>query len=434
MLVNLAFFLYGRLKAAVAGGLLLLLFANTAAADEYVLAKGDILEFQVLGIPDLRQRAPIGLDGTVLLPLVGVVQAAGRTVSSVRDTIAEQAARKSYPVNGGGGDVWHFVHPEAVVLQVLEHRPIYLNGDVAKPGEQPFRSGMTVRQAIAVAGGYDLARLQMENPILQLTDLKTSHNTLWTRLAAAQIRVARLEAELEDRDEIDSSDLAGAPLPSNMLPAVERLESELFANRVSDHSKEKQAIGVALQHTERRLNLLSERQQNEQTATEEDTLEYERVKKLFEEKLIPITRVNEARRNVLLWSTRTLETFAEAARMERERNDLERNLVSTRDSRQIELLTELRDVMLEIADLEFQLQGNAQKLVYVGALRSELARGGGQSPPEITIVRKVADRVNRISTDEDADLWPGDVVEVKLKIEWLLSASPKSSTTAEQIR
>lgn len=418
-------FLARCLKPAVAGLALLICFGNTAVAEEYLLAKGDVLEFQVLGIPDLRQRSPIGMGGTVLLPLVGAVQAAGRTVSAVRDAVVAQAPQKGYPVRGAGGDVWHFVHPEAVVLQVVEYRPVYLTGDVSNPGEQPFRSGMTVRQAIAVAGGYDLVRLRIDNPILELTDLKTQYNTTRPRLAAAQIRVARLKAELEGRDE------PGLNASAGLLPEIEQVQGELLANRVDDHSKEKQAVRVSLQHTERRLDLLSRRQENEQTATEEDSIELERVRRLYEKGLASVTLLNDARRTVLLWSTRALESFAEAARMERERHDLQRNLVRIEDSRRIELLGELTAAMLDVADLNAQLQGNAEKLVYVGGLRSELARGGRQSPPEITVVRKSADAVDRISANEDTDLWPGDVVEITLNLDWILAPSLRSSIAAE---
>ena len=42
-----------------------------------------------------------------------------------------------------------------------EQRPVYLNGDVSRPGEQRYRLGLTVRQTIALAGGYDIMRFRM---------------------------------------------------------------------------------------------------------------------------------------------------------------------------------------------------------------------------------------------------------------------------------
>jgi polysaccharide export outer membrane protein len=42
-----------------------------------------------------------------------------------------------------------------------EQRPVYLNGDVSRPGEQRYRLGLTVRQAIALAGGYHIMRFRM---------------------------------------------------------------------------------------------------------------------------------------------------------------------------------------------------------------------------------------------------------------------------------
>ena len=48
------------------------------------------------------------------------------------------------------------IAPDAVLVTIAEYRPVYVNGDVTKPGEQTFRPGMTVRQAVALAGGYEI--------------------------------------------------------------------------------------------------------------------------------------------------------------------------------------------------------------------------------------------------------------------------------------
>ena len=50
---------------------------------------------------------------------------------------------------------WAGTGERVVVATVVEYRPIYVNGDVSKPGEHPFRPQMTVRQAVALSGGYD---------------------------------------------------------------------------------------------------------------------------------------------------------------------------------------------------------------------------------------------------------------------------------------
>ena len=47
-----------------------------------------------------------------------------------------------------------------VVVSVAEYRPIYLGGDVLKPGEYRYRPEMTVRQAVALAGGYDRSQTE----------------------------------------------------------------------------------------------------------------------------------------------------------------------------------------------------------------------------------------------------------------------------------
>ena len=55
---------------------------------------------------------------------------------------------------------------------------------------------MTVRQAVALAGGYDVIRLRMNNPILETADLRGEYESLWTEHAKEQAHIWRLKQEL----------------------------------------------------------------------------------------------------------------------------------------------------------------------------------------------------------------------------------------------
>jgi polysaccharide export outer membrane protein len=45
------------------------------------------------------------------------------------------------------------INPE-VTVSILEYRPLFVNGEVEKPGGFPFSPGLTVRKAISLAGGF----------------------------------------------------------------------------------------------------------------------------------------------------------------------------------------------------------------------------------------------------------------------------------------
>ena len=87
------------------------------------------------------------------------------------------------------------IDPEEITVDIAEYRPVYVSGDVSKPGELAFRLGMTVRQAVALAGGYDLLRFRADrDPIMQVADLRSEYETLWTEFGRAQVRIWRVRS------------------------------------------------------------------------------------------------------------------------------------------------------------------------------------------------------------------------------------------------
>ncbi|HKO07440.1 MAG TPA: polysaccharide biosynthesis/export family protein [Alphaproteobacteria bacterium] len=107
---------------------------------EYKLQEGDELTIAVFGQADLSGKFGIDNNGNLMLPLVGQLPAEGRTAPQVQEALTE--ALKAFLVN-----------PKATV-QVATYRPFYILGEVNKPGSYPYTFGMTVRQAVATAGGY----------------------------------------------------------------------------------------------------------------------------------------------------------------------------------------------------------------------------------------------------------------------------------------
>lgn len=108
----------------------------------YRLGTGDKLRITVFNEADLSGEFTIDGQGYVRLPLIGQVPAAGLTSFGLESRIGEKLA--------GGG---YLVNPR-VAVEVTTYRPFYILGEVAKPGEYPYVNGMSVPNAIALAGGY----------------------------------------------------------------------------------------------------------------------------------------------------------------------------------------------------------------------------------------------------------------------------------------
>jgi protein involved in polysaccharide export with SLBB domain len=83
----------------------------------------------------------VGSIGTISLPLIGEVPAADRSVRQLEQGIAER-------LSDG------YLNDPRVSVEVLNFRPFYILGEVQRPGEYPYTSGLTVLNAVATAGGF----------------------------------------------------------------------------------------------------------------------------------------------------------------------------------------------------------------------------------------------------------------------------------------
>jgi protein involved in polysaccharide export with SLBB domain len=113
--------------------------AQNAAA--YQLGVGDKIHVIVYNEPDLTGDFDVNDQGIVSLPLIGQVHVAGMSLSEAQDVITQK-----YGAN-------YLINPR-VNVQILNYRPFYVIGEVKNPGSYPYVNGMTVLNAVALAGGY----------------------------------------------------------------------------------------------------------------------------------------------------------------------------------------------------------------------------------------------------------------------------------------
>lgn len=109
--------------------------------DEYRLGSGDKIRVEVYKDAQLSQSAQVRPDGKITLPLVGDIDATGKTPIELRNTITQ--ALKEYMTN-----------PVVTVIVVeATASTAYVLGEVAHPGAVNLQGPITVLQAIAMAGG-----------------------------------------------------------------------------------------------------------------------------------------------------------------------------------------------------------------------------------------------------------------------------------------
>lgn len=108
----------------------------------YIIGNDDRLSINVWKEPDLTQTVPVRSDGKITLPLIGDIQASGRTPEQLQAVIAAKL-------------LTYMTHPEVtVIVMQINSQKFNILGRVTKPGSYTLTTSTTVLDAIADAGGF----------------------------------------------------------------------------------------------------------------------------------------------------------------------------------------------------------------------------------------------------------------------------------------
>jgi protein involved in polysaccharide export with SLBB domain len=107
----------------------------------YALGTNDQLHIQVYNEPTITGDYVIDGTGFLSIPVAGRIKAAGLTTQQLERSVTAK-------LNGG------ILKDARVTIQIGSYAPFYIRGEVKKPGEFPYKPGLTLGDAVAMAGGY----------------------------------------------------------------------------------------------------------------------------------------------------------------------------------------------------------------------------------------------------------------------------------------
>lgn len=122
------------------------LFAHTAfsqvnsAGQDYSLNTGDTIQIDVYQEADLSMQVLLNKAGQFNYPYLGIISASGKTTEQLAAELEE----------GLRGD--YLIYPD-VNISIVAYRNFYVGGEVRAPGGYPYQPGLTIKQAIVIAGG-----------------------------------------------------------------------------------------------------------------------------------------------------------------------------------------------------------------------------------------------------------------------------------------
>lgn len=389
--------------------------AGTARAD-MLLGPGDAIRLSIHGLQNSAVESTIGMDGSLAFAWPGTVHATDRTLEEITNEVRLLANGRVYKHYTNEGLLKIFqLDANDISLEVARYRPVFVTGDVARPGEVQFRPGITVRAALAVAGGVRsslLADLAIADPT-QIVRWQNEYDRAALDHATAVARLWRVGAEIAGNADSDLPDPQSVAVVPNMFGALIAEQGHIVSMRLDSAEEDRSYLREVLEQARNRVAILREQRANQAEQVAADEQEQTRIEDLVSRSLVPAARLEEARRTVVLSKSGLLELEAQLAQADLDVTRAARELDAYDERRQTELL-EMREQLTAIMiEASLRMDMLAQNLA--GA-----ADGEGvsalllRSNANIYVFRNDRGQVKRVGLDLDSPLLPGDTVEVVL--------------------
>lgn len=214
-------FLAHGLAALLVGAVLAL--PLPAAAEGYRVVMGDVLRVAVFQWPEYSGETRVDDSGMISLPALGRLAVEGLTLEKIEQRIIEKLATFTEIPN------------VRVVVEVAEYRPLSVLGAVNEPGRYPYSSGMTVLDAVAVAGGF-LRPQTKDDALRRLVESTEGRERLDVLTFQLWVAIARRSRLLAEKDGLET--VAFPPeliefQAANDSTTISEREQEIFAARKS---------------------------------------------------------------------------------------------------------------------------------------------------------------------------------------------------------
>ncbi|MGI9405210.1 MAG: polysaccharide biosynthesis/export family protein, partial [Hyphomicrobiaceae bacterium] len=362
------------------------------------LGVGDRLKVSFFERPDLSGEFDIRDDGSISLPLLGAIRAAGLNIGQIEQRIIrafEQALSTNTYVN----------------VHVIERRPVYVVGFVNNPGAYRYQPGMTILNVIALSGGiYRAPATAVGNADIsrEVAELKRSTEELKRQLA----RQARLRAELAGKSKTGPPPRLAEIAEPREIASLTAAENRLMvqrANALRDRTK-----GYA--HTIELLNQEIAAMQGQLTKLADQIAltqtEKAKLSELRRQGLLNGTRMLEISRSIALLEGESRQLTAAIRRVQRELVTAEQDKALLTTNQRIEIGRELSAVEDEITASRLTIEKSRTVIQELGGHASRVAGVNLEPKVAFRIIRRTHGKNLEINGNETMRIHSGDVLRV----------------------
>lgn len=340
-------------------------------------------------------------EGTISVPLLGPISVDQLDEVSLASSIAKRLKEKI-----------GLVDEPAATVEVLKYPPIYVVGDVEKPGEYDFHGGITVLQALAMGGGQRRAAstLQSSADVTKMVgDLKEIDNSI----VRSTVKIARLKAELAGEKSFqapkENSDATAYP------DAIYTQEQTIFSARANELARQSKSLGALRDLLSEEIKVLEEKTKSTDLNIASIQQQLESTIALIEKGAIVATRQADVERVMRGYQNDRLDLTVAIMRARQSISQTTRDLEGLYDKRQTQIASDLQAEQATISQL--RLKKETTQKVLTEALSSGSAIQASEPPRlQFTIVRpSKSEKSAEIDASETSTMAPGDVLKVTLR-------------------
>ncbi len=389
-----------------------------ASATEYLLGPQDKVRLKVyewrasrdviFEWTALNDSFIIAADGTLFLPFIGQIRAQGTAPGDLARSIADRLMQRM----GLGRQ------PD-VAVEIAQYRPFYIVGNVKQPGEFPYRPGLTVLQALGIAGGLPIREDNMSRLEREVISGRGDIGLLALSNVSLIARKARLQSELAGNDNVTfPSELTDRVSNETVALAMEQ-ERRIFTIR-------KDALATQL----RSLRELKDFLEKELTSLEQQLTFHSKQIELIQKELAGVSSLVQ---KGLAVAPREFALEGAVARMQSDRLAAETSMLRVRqemsktdieilnlgNQRSSEIAESLRETQQQLNEVTNKSDTAAQLLqetqVSAPALLA-LSQSAQRAEPIFKIVRPKDSGTEELAADETTLVEPGDTVKVEIPL------------------
>lgn len=362
----------------------------------------------------LNAEYSVDVSGRLALPLIGQIPADGKTTGELAATISMLLQQRMGTVTA----------PDATV-EIVEHRPFYVTGDVMTPGEYLFRPGLSVLQAVSLGGGLRRTNgVEGANFVRQMIQSDGDLSLLEQERISLLARHARLVAEVEGETSVKTPQELEKLGSNPTVLASMRNERLIFETRHRTFKKQLQTLDELKAHLEGETSSLTKQLTVADRRVGLLRKELTGIRRLSKKGLVTAPRLLGLERTLAELQGERLRLEARQSKVRSEIAQTEINKLDFIKRRSEDVTESLQKTMNELDQASRKTATGNRLLGHarLGAASDAANMQGDEKPKaEYAIVRKIGGRFIELAADEKTMVLPGDTLKVDLV---LRSANP----------